>query len=44
MKRGVRQVYIGNGLYPTAATAKVLRVSETELAKIFWVHSPPTPS
>ena len=36
MKRGVRQVYIGNGLYPTAATAKILRVSEAELAKIFW--------
>jgi len=36
MKRGVRRVFIGNGLFPTAATAKILRVSEAELSKIFW--------
>jgi leucyl aminopeptidase (aminopeptidase T) len=36
MKRGVRQVFIGNGLYPTAATAKQLGVSQAELEKIFW--------
>jgi leucyl aminopeptidase (aminopeptidase T) len=36
MKHGVRQVYIGNGLYPTAATAKLLGVSQGELEKIFW--------
>jgi leucyl aminopeptidase (aminopeptidase T) len=36
LKRGVRQVYIGNGLYPTASTAKILGVSQPQLEKIFW--------
>lgn len=36
MKRGVRQVFIGNGLYPTTATAKRLGVSLAELEKTFW--------
>ncbi len=36
LKRGVRQVSVGNGLYPTAARAAQLRVSQEELARIFW--------
>jgi leucyl aminopeptidase (aminopeptidase T) len=36
MKRGVRQVYLGNGLFPTAATAKRLGVSPARLERIFW--------
>jgi leucyl aminopeptidase (aminopeptidase T) len=36
MKRGVRRVYVGNGLFPTPATAKLLGVSEADLAGIFW--------
>lgn len=36
MKRGVRQIFIGNGLYPTAATAKRLGLSQAGLEKIFW--------
>jgi leucyl aminopeptidase (aminopeptidase T) len=36
LRRGVRQVNIGNGLYPTASTAKILGVSLPQLEKIFW--------
>lgn len=35
-KRNVRQVYLGNGLYPTTETAKLFGVSQEELSKIFW--------
>lgn len=36
LSRNVRQVNIGNGLHPTAATAKQLGLSQAELATIFW--------
>jgi len=36
LKRNVRQVYLGNGLYPTTETAKLFGVSQEELSKIFW--------
>lgn len=36
LKRNVRQVYLGNALYPTAALAKQFAVSQEELTKIFW--------
>jgi leucyl aminopeptidase (aminopeptidase T) len=36
MRPGVRQVYIGNGLYPSPANARVMGVGQAELEKIFW--------
>lgn len=36
MKRGVRQVALGNGLFPTEAIAKVYGVSLDELSQTFW--------
>ena len=36
LKRNVRQIYLGNGLYPVAERAKRFGVSQDELAKIFW--------
>jgi leucyl aminopeptidase (aminopeptidase T) len=36
LKRNVRNVVIGNGLYPTASRAKQFAISESELAKLFW--------
>jgi leucyl aminopeptidase (aminopeptidase T) len=36
LKRNVRTVGIGNGLYPTASRAKQFGLTESELAKIFW--------
>ena len=36
LKRNVRQVSIGNGLYPTAYRAKYFGMSQDELAKTFW--------
>lgn len=36
LKRGVRQVNLGNGLHPTAALAKRFGVPQEELARIFW--------
>jgi aminopeptidase len=35
-KRGVRRVYVGNGLYPTAANAQLLGVPRAQLEKLFW--------
>ena len=35
-KRNVKQVEIGNGLYPTAFRAKRFGMSQDELAKTFW--------
>lgn len=35
-KRNVRQVDIGNGLYPTAWRAKQIGISQEALAKTFW--------
>ena len=36
LKRNVRMVGLGNGLYPTASLAKQYGLTEEELAKIFW--------
>lgn len=36
LARNVRQVNLGNNLYPTAGLAKLFSVSEEELATIFW--------
>jgi leucyl aminopeptidase (aminopeptidase T) len=36
MKRNVRMVGLGNGLYPTASRAQECGLTEAELAKIFW--------
>ncbi len=36
LKRSVRQVSIGNNLYPTAYRAKQFGMSQDELAKTFW--------
>src|SRR5207237_9927984 len=35
-KRSVRQVAVGNGLYPTEWNAKHFGISQDELAKTFW--------
>jgi leucyl aminopeptidase (aminopeptidase T) len=35
LKRNVRQVYLGNGLYPTEARAKQYGLTKAELAKLF---------
>jgi aminopeptidase len=36
LKRGVRSVNLGNGLYPTAALAKRLGKTQAEVTSIFW--------
>jgi leucyl aminopeptidase (aminopeptidase T) len=36
LKRNVRQVSLGNGLYPTAATAKQFGLPQEELSTLFW--------
>lgn len=36
LKRKVRQVYLGNDLYPTAERAQLFGVAQDELAKVFW--------
>ena len=36
LKRNVRQVNLGNGLYPTTALARQFAVPQPELSKIFW--------
>jgi leucyl aminopeptidase (aminopeptidase T) len=36
IKRGVRAVNLGNGLYPTDVLAKRLGKTQTELASVFW--------
>ena len=36
LKRNVRQVAIGNGLYPTAYRAKRFGMSQDDLSKTFW--------
>jgi aminopeptidase len=35
-KQGVRRVFLGNGLYPTEATAKQYGLTKDQLAKIFY--------
>lgn len=34
--KGVKSVSLGNNLYPTADRAKMFKMSEEELAKVFW--------
>jgi leucyl aminopeptidase (aminopeptidase T) len=36
LKRNVRQVFLGNGVYPTEARAKQYGISKAELAKLFY--------
>ncbi len=36
MKRNVRRVFLGNGLYPTTELAKQFGISQEALSKIFW--------
>ena len=36
LRRNVRQVILGNGLYPTAATAKLHGLSAGQLETLFW--------
>ncbi len=36
LKRNIRRVSLGNGLYPTNDRAKLFNVPQQELAKIFW--------
>lgn len=36
IKRGVRQVSLGNGLFPTAASAKIHGTTVEQLAETFW--------
>jgi aminopeptidase len=35
-KKGIRRVFIGNGLYPTAATAKQYGMTKDQLAALFY--------
>lgn len=36
LKKNVRQVSLGNGLFPTAATAQMYGVDREQLSQIFW--------
>jgi leucyl aminopeptidase (aminopeptidase T) len=36
LRRNVRQVFLGNGLYPTDATAAQFGITKDQLAQIFW--------
>ncbi len=36
LKRNVRQLWVGNGLYPTIERAKQFGISQNELSEIFW--------
>jgi len=44
MTRGVRQVNLGNGLYPTAGNATLFGISRPELEKVFWAAVAVEPS
>ena len=35
-QRGVLQVHLGNGLYPTTARARQFGITQNELSRIFW--------
>lgn len=35
-ERGVRTIYVGNGIYPTAALADAFGMPEADLARMFW--------
>ncbi|MEE8155173.1 MAG: aminopeptidase [Phycisphaerales bacterium] len=36
LERGVLQVHLGNGLYPTTARARHFGITKTQLSEIFW--------
>ncbi len=36
LQRGVLQVHLGNGLYPTTARARQFGITKNELSRIFW--------
>jgi len=36
IKRGIRQVYLGNGLYPTSSIARLYGLTKEQLSEIFW--------
>jgi leucyl aminopeptidase (aminopeptidase T) len=36
IKRSIRQVYLGNGLYPTSSTARLYGLTQEQLSRIFW--------
>lgn len=36
LKKGVRQISLGNGLFPTQATAKMFGITTEQLSEIFW--------
>ena len=36
MQKGTRTVFLGNGMYPTAARAQLYGISQADLAKMFW--------
>ena len=36
LKRNLREVYVGNDLYPTEGRARLFGISKEELAKNFW--------
>ena len=36
LKKGVRMVEVGNGLYPTDATAKRFAITKSQLADLYW--------
>jgi aminopeptidase len=36
LKRGVRSVDVGNGLYPTDATAQQFSITKAQLAELYW--------
>ncbi len=36
LKNNVRSISLGNGLFPTAATAKMYGITEDQLSSIFW--------
>ena len=36
IKRGVRSVYLGNDMYPTAARAQLYGMRQADLARMFW--------
>ena len=36
MQKGIRTVFLGNGMYPTAARAQLYGISQADLAKMFW--------
>ncbi|MBI5068544.1 MAG: aminopeptidase [Deltaproteobacteria bacterium] len=36
LQKGLKQIYVGNGLYPTEGAAKLLGLTRAELSRLFW--------